>query len=244
MSKKIFLLYFSIFLLCFFFSKNNFAQEKETTSIFPSNYNGTMPENYRQMRREEAITNINNLKEGALLVRLKTRSKSLKAYEKAGASYLVKKIKKERDAENQKIVNLFNEYFDFCPIYFFYTDDTERLLSGEHKGIFLDDKLKKDKAIVLDKDFFLIAEFGVLLEEKIWADSAVLAANQNKMYQHQALNKVIVIKDKNLEQLKRPFPLYVRASTTRFWPRKVAKLNKRFHKYFETKKELPEDGGE
>ena len=226
---------FLLFFILFFANKNSFAQES---------YNSTVLDDYSNLKRLEAEQNINNLKEGALLIRLKTRSKSLKAYEKAGATHLIKRIKKERDAENKKIIDLFNKYFDFCPTYFFYTDDTELLLLGKHEGMFLNNELKKDKNIILDKDFYLIAEFDVLLEEKLWTDSTLTATNQNKVYQHQALNKVIVIKDKNLEQLKDPFPFYVKASTERFWPRKVEKLNKRFHKYFETKKALPADSGE
>ena len=245
MYQKIASIYFSIFLLliCFLFSPNNFAQTTENMSS-THNYSNERPENYYKMRRLEAAKNIDNLKEGALLIRLKTRSKSLKAYEKAGATYVANKIRKKRDTENKKIMALFDEYFDFCPTYFFYTDDTDVILSGECENVFLNRELKKDKNIVLDKDFYLIAEFDVLLEEKLWPDSVLAANNQNKVYQHQALNKVIVIKDKNFEQLKDPFPFYVKASAERFWPRKIAKLNRRFHKYFETKKALPADGGE
>ena len=242
MRQKIFFLPIFLFYFLFFTQKNAFTQE--ITVVSPHNYSSEKPNNYYKIRRLEAEKNIDNLKDGALLVRLKTRSKSLKAYEKAGAHSLVKKMKKTQNAENQLIIDLFNEHFNFCPVYFFYTDDTELLLADQQEGIFLNDNLKKDKNIVLDKDFFLIAEFGVLLEEKVWADSLLEAANQNKIYQHQVLNKVIVIKDKNLEQLKRPFPLYVKASAERFWPRKIAKLNKRLQKYFETKEALPEDGGD
>lgn len=192
-----------------------------------------------KLAREIAQQHIKSLKNGALLVRLKTRDKSLEAYRAAGAEELAKRIEQEQFEENLRTFNVFTEFFDFCPVYFFYANQTKQVLSGETKGNLLNEYLQPDSTIQLLTDTFYIAEIDVLYEtlpdEDEEFDETLQDENIHKAKNRHAettLQNVIVIKDRNLVQLKRPFPFYVRTMLDRFLPSKVAKFNLQLHKFY------------
>lgn len=187
--------------------------------------------------RYTAQTHIKSLKETALLVRLKTRDRSIEAYRKSGAELLAAKIEREQFEENKLLMDLFTEKFTFCPLYFFYTSDTKAVQNGELRGIFLNDKLQRDTTIVLPYANYYIAELDVLYEtlpDLGYADDDEEMANSkgNSRHAETTLQRVIVIKDRNFTQLRRPFPFYIRASFDRFLPDKIEKLNNRLTNFY------------
>lgn len=192
-------------------------------------------EEYR-INRQIAFNHITALKNGALLVRLKTKEKSIEAYYKSGAFSLAKKIEAEQAAENRLIMSMFKEHFTFCPVYFFYTHHTKQVQAGVKQGIFLNNDLQPDPTIVLPADTFYIAEIDALLEtlpdeEPDEPDSQ--PADKQSQHAHTTLQRVLVIKDQNLIQLRRPFPFYVRLTFDQFMYLKFEKLNHRLHRFYQ-----------
>ena len=143
---------------CFRFSSITAQETDNQVSSEWHEYTDVQTADYKRFKKEKAIDDIVKLRTGALLVRLKTRSKSIKAYKKSGATYVAKRMAERQLAENKKIREIFEEYYDFSAVYYFYTDDTDKLLMAKHEGIFLNDELKRDKSIELTADFFLIVD--------------------------------------------------------------------------------------
>ncbi|MGB1241060.1 MAG: hypothetical protein ACPG49_00970 [Chitinophagales bacterium] len=169
-----------------------------------------------------AMSNIQKLKEGALLVRLKTRQRTIDAFKDRGYLKMANQVEMKQKTRNQRLMNAFRKNFSFCEVYFFYSEDSEKMRSEMYEGIFLNENLEKDAGIVLNEDFILTAEVGNIIKDPVSVD-----ASGNEYAATWGMSEsLLVIKDANFEQLRRPFPYYVRAGD-RFIDKKVAKLNKR-----------------
>lgn len=190
--------------------------------------------------RATAQNHIKTLKNTALLVRLKTRDKSVEAYRKSGAELLAQRVEQEQFAENKLLADLFRQYFTFCPVYFFYSSDTRAVQEGVRQGIFLNETLQRDAAIILPYDNFYIAEIDALREtlpDLGYADEEEKpqdATQSGGRHADTTLQRVIVVKDSSLTQLRRPFPFYIRASFDRFLPSKVQKFNTRLINFYQS----------
>ena len=111
-------------------------------------------QSHRQHVKEMAKKDIVLLKEGALLVRLKTSENTIAALRKAEREKQALKEDEWQATQNQKIVKAFWTYFDFAPVYFFYSDKSNQVRKGDFEGIFLNEKLEVDSSIILDKQTF------------------------------------------------------------------------------------------
>lgn len=175
-------------------------------------------------KRVAAYDNIQLIKNGALLVRLSDRKKSLAAYKRAGDHAIAKRIEAELLKDNLRLMDLFTTYFDFCPVYFFYSSDSKAVCSGNANGLLLNAQLERDPSIVIQQDTFFIAELGVLKDEdKIEDDNT---------YNPTTLQRVFIIKDRFNKQLASPLPFYQRIIFDRYWPRLITKWNERLHKFY------------
>ena len=97
-------------LLLFFISITGILQATQTEKNKPS---------LRKQRNYSAKKQINQLKDGALLVRLKTKKNTISALRKIGKSKLADEIEKKQSEYNLNIITAFKTNFDFCPTYFF-----------------------------------------------------------------------------------------------------------------------------
>ncbi|MFI5135422.1 MAG: hypothetical protein ACHQD9_06180 [Chitinophagales bacterium] len=117
-----------------------------------------LPKNFTW--KDSARILIRNLKDGALIVRLQSRSMAISKLNELGNYSGANEIKSQQREENLEVVEAFRSSFSFCKVYFFFTDSTDALLSGKRTGYFLDDSLKVDPSISLKEIFFMIAEVG------------------------------------------------------------------------------------
>ncbi len=141
---------------------------------------------------KKAITKqqINQLHDGALLVRLITKKNAITTLRNMGNHKLADEKESEQITLNKTIIYAFRNHFNFCPVYFFYSDYTEAIKNNKLNDIiFLNDSLNLDPKIIFKESSFLTAEFTLI-------DNADFEA--------------LIIKDKQFVQLKRPFPFYVR----------------------------------
>jgi hypothetical protein len=181
-----------------------------------------------------AVEQAEQLQQGALVVRLKTKSRNISAYREAGLDEVADRIKEEQRIENNYIVRSFIEYFDFAPVYFIFTSYTDSLLGGVRKGIFLDQNLEIVDSILMDESFFLFAERGPV-DRKVYVDDRDLSKGFT-YDSNPTITDALVIRDSDLNQLFSPFPYYVTApmKDDKFFVA-VKKLDNRLNKLLENK---------
>lgn len=163
-------------------------------------------EKFRKRRSVIAAWQINQLKDGALVVKLKTNIKQIDAFNSHGEKdKAVEKII-ETYIINKNIMTAYLDNFKFCKIYFIYSNSNDSLLKGVRTGIFLDTNLAIDPTINMTEKFYLIAEKDFTYNSSIGfvkEDSARFVREKGNpsggMYD-------IVMKNKYGHQLKRPFP--------------------------------------
>jgi hypothetical protein len=163
---------------------------------------------------------INQLKAGALLVRLQTKKNSVSALRQTGQDKLADKIETRQNEYNFSIVTAFKNNFRFCPVYFFLSDYSKYIVEKQFdKVIFLNDRLVEDTTIKFNYESFLTAEFGTIEQDT----AKYFAYYRNESNNNEGLEKnknyygepglgfsALIIKSEQFIQLKRPFPFYVR----------------------------------
>lgn len=151
---------------------------------------------------------INELKEGALVVRLKTNKLLIDELIKLGNTALAKEKQIEQFAINKNTMFAYKDYLTFCKVYFMYSHSSDSLLKGVRNGIFLDTNLLPDPSITMTEKFYLIAERDRALSSSIGfvpEDSAQLVQERGNPIKMMA----ILVKNKYGHQLKGPFPYSV-----------------------------------
>ncbi|PCJ23275.1 MAG: hypothetical protein COA97_11945 [Flavobacteriales bacterium] len=155
------------------------------------------------------------LHDGVLLVRLSTRKKSLAAMRKANKNKLADKTENKLRIKNQKIVNAFRVNFNFCPVYFFYSDYSKYVRNSQLDNVmFLNDSLQLDSTIKVSSNKYLTAELGITEPDtkKYGSTTGFESGEKTTTYYGGPEITVtgLIIKDEQFEQLRKPFPYYVR----------------------------------
>lgn len=81
---------------------------------------------------------IAQLKEGVLLVRLKTKINQIKSYYQAGNIFAAKEIELERRQYHRALVDAFRQNYNFSEVYFFFNRDAHKVFSGDFAGHLFD----------------------------------------------------------------------------------------------------------
>lgn len=201
--------------------------EKEATG----QQRGNQPVQLSGTREQRAKRQIVELRNGVLLVRLRTQENAIKQLQKTDKR-LADALRKNQYKENKQLADAFRKDFNFCPVYFFYSTDSEKLLNGEMKGLLLNEGLEKDTTVRLPEKPVFVAEITNIEEFRPEQFPAQTEANAEMSF------RALVIRDSKLNQLASPFPYYVKIQQL-LPPRKrtetemVAKLNEdllKFHK--------------
>lgn len=206
-----------IFTILLFISMVTFGQENVDPISTNQKTTTEQSNSSKKENTEQAREQITQLLEGALLVRLQTKNKSITALREKGNDKLADKIETDQKKHNMEIVSAFRTLFDFCPVYFFFSDDSQNIKKGKLDQVaFLSESLIPDTNIHFSKTYFLTAEFG--------------RTEQGKSF------GALVIMDSRFSQLKRPFPYYVRTFESlpikRSIHRTVLMMNRKLHKFY------------
>jgi len=183
---------------------------------------------YRKQSKIDAKRQILEIHDGALLVRLKQKQKSIDALRKRGRDKLANKIELKQQNRNKYIIEAFNIQFDFCPVYFFYSADSKHVRNNNIDSIsFLNHSLITDKSITVKDTLFYITEFGHIEPEETFTyqSSVHLSKGETRSTYSGSSDfsfKAVTIKDKNFKQLKDPFPYYCKESSG---PNKKSNIN-------------------
>ena len=163
-------------------------------------------EKFRKRRMAVSAWQINQLKQGALVVRLKTSSHLINGLKKRGEDIQAEKARIEQLAINKNYMRAFLEKYTFSKVYFIYSNSSDSLLKGARSGIFVDTTMKVNPAITMSEKFYLLAETDFIYNSSIGfvpEDSASAVVEQGNPSSSEA---PVIVKNKYGHQLKDPFP--------------------------------------
>ncbi len=163
-------------------------------------------EKFRKRRMAVSAWQINQLKQGALVVRLKTSSHLINGLKKRGDDIQAEKARIEQLAINKNYMRAFLDKYSFSKMYFIYSNSSDSLLKGARSGIFVDTTMRVNPAISMSEKFYLLAETDFIYNSSIGfvpEDSAATVVEQGNPSSSEA---PVIVKNKYGHQLKDPFP--------------------------------------
>jgi len=199
-------MFISIFLCCGFAA---LSQEEENELKAKDYKDPDQFEKFNKRRVTIGAWQVHQLREGALVVRLKTNKLLIDELLKNGNSGLALEKQLEQFAINKNTMFAYRENFNFCKLYFIYSNSSDSLLNGTRQGIFLDTNLTVDPAIVMQETFYLLAERDYAYNSSIGfvvEDSARIIKERGNPVKEMA----VIVKNKYGHQLKNPFPYFVK----------------------------------
>lgn len=188
------------------------------------------------MQDGSSLEDIRSLRETALLVRLPTKQKSIDALIKTGREAKAEQLKADLRDRNLELMRAFKDEFSFCPVYFFYSSDSEYVLKGALDSVgFLDSTLTVDPNIAVNLDDFYTAEISLVEQDtstkhRNLRDSDMDDrdnAREAKYYGGANMRfEALIIKDEYFNQLRRPFPYYSRTLNSFFLKKELSEVVK------------------
>lgn len=122
-------------------------------------------------KKEFAFNSIKELKDGALIVRLKTnqrkieilertlRDPKLTKHQRKRHENILKGTIRARDEFNDAIASMFLDSFSFCPIYLMYDTCSIALKKGQRSGLFLNTNKELEPSIMLEEPNVFIVNY-------------------------------------------------------------------------------------
>jgi len=194
-----------VFSILFLLQHVVFSQNSAGTSNYPDYKNSKQFEHFKKRRKIVSAWQINQLKQGALVVRLKTNNTLINALIRQGNRQLASQKQLQQYAANKNAMLAYIDNYKFSKLYFIYSDSSNSLLKGKRSHIFLDTNLMVDPSIEMKEDFYLIAERDYAYNSSIGyvkEDTARFVFESGNPIKERA----IVLKNKYGHQLKAPFP--------------------------------------
>ncbi|MBN2668055.1 MAG: hypothetical protein JXR60_02400 [Bacteroidales bacterium] len=209
-------------------------------------YDPATIQNRKKSKSQQALkadSAAKDLSKSALFIMLKSYKKQIDnaiEYEKMD---LANKIIISRDEENTDIMLGFDLEFNYCPVYYFYIDDLNKILNRDFEGVLLNHDLKVDTTIHFTDSSFFIGTFGFAIQDTAIsyshsslykngfnnAEGYITTANKETNYS----NYGFIVYDDQLKILPKPFPRFISSyyAFAKRTPDNVAKLlNKKLHK--------------
>lgn len=216
--------------IIFLVTLNSFSQDPDTLT----------PKQIRDFKDEMAKKQILELKEGVLLVQLKTRQKTIDAYTKKGLDKKANEVKSLQLKDNLNIIKGFNKYFNFCPVYFYTSNDFKKVKAKNFTEVTFYDSLMQPKTIVLDlnnTDYYICE-----ISKNNYNNSTLTNIPNYKLnYDRSIKFDAFIIKNNEFLQLSSPFPYYakthiaIKVKDKKRWE-SIKKLNYRLHFFYENNK--------
>jgi len=201
---------------------------------------------YSQYKKQVAVQSIQALANGALIVRLTTRGKSIAKLEEFGRKEDADKLRNQVQEKNDLIVKAFREEYDFSPVYFIQSKYASDVRKGDLRNVVFIDTTGNFVEIDIQK--YLVAAFATTEP-----DTAAFFRGYRQVVSDEGVEqKATYYSDKNMGlpaliiyspemiQLTDPFPYYVRTFESlpfkRSIPKTVRKMNGKLHAYYHRNK--------
>lgn len=217
------------------------AQKDSTTGPKPAVYKDFKSDSsfrdFSQKRGDVARAQVKELKNGALLVRLKTNQKAIDQLKAAGKMDYATQIERETQQTNKVIMRAYLKEFTFCPVYFFFSQYSDSVKHQHLQGIFADTNLQVDPSIVCNARFYLVAEQGNVYSSSLGL--VPLSEAPRAQESGTATKEVsVVIKNRYFIQLHEPFPYYQKGYNLKKYAGYIASMNERLTKFYEANKDF------
>jgi hypothetical protein len=191
--------------------------QDDTTALTERDYrdykDADQHEKFAKRRKMVGAWQINQLKKGALVVRLKTNQLAITALRSQGNTQAALKLEAETFAINKNTMFAYIENFTFCKVYFMPSNFSDSLLKGARKGIFLDTNLRVSANIEMTENFYLLAERGYAYNSSLgFVPESDAKSVQEKGNPTKPM--AIVLKNKYGHQLKNPLPYLITERTS------------------------------
>lgn len=198
----------------------------------------------KRSKTQTARQQINDLHDGVLLVRLQTRKNTIEALRKNGREKEALQAEQEQAQLNKTIVKAVRQNFDFCPVYFFYSDYTPQVIQKQlDQVVFLNDSLQPDPAIEVTASKFFTAEYGPIGQDTTSRYSHTsytpggdwsMKKEENYYGGTSSTYTTFSIKSDQMIRLHKPFPYYAKtlSRTSNMIDVMVKKLNTKLHKFY------------
>lgn len=162
-------------------------------------------EKFQKRRKVVGAWQINELKKGALVVRLRTNRHLIEGLLARGQKQLAEQKAEETYMINRNLMRAYKNNIRFCKVYFITSGSSDSLLKGMRSGIFLDTLLNVDPKIVMNEEFYMLAERDYIYNSSI---GFVPEDSAKSVIEHgnPTVEMGIVIKNKYGHQVKPPFP--------------------------------------
>ena len=169
------------------------------------------PKEGRELGDEEIV----QLKTGHLVVVLEDKQKEIDNYRSLGKDALALELQNEQAKSRQTIISVFEESFEFCPVYFTTSDQQALLDAGMFNEIvYLDESGAKDPTIRPMTPEFLFARFedigpssgGESVDYSVWyldkdaTEKLQMSGSETTRY------KAFIFFDREMKDLRSPFP--------------------------------------
>lgn len=173
----------------------------------------------RKDARHAAFRQIRQLRHGALLVQLSSKITTVQALRKSGDERRAGIVVEQQHDYNMAVVKAFRGYFDFCPVFFYFSENARSVQEKQFGGnIFLNDSLQPDQGIQFPGSDFLIATAGSVeqdttkkFESYYYVQGPNGPERRATYYASPALGfSALILKSDQSVQLRRPFPFYAR----------------------------------
>lgn len=200
--------FFAVLLFCFATGDLLLAQEPSKANKYDDYKDKDQFKKFLKRRRVIGAWQINQLKTGALVVRLRTNARLIETLKVQGNTELARQKYFETYVMNKNTMMAYRNNYDFSKLYFIYSSSSDSLLKGARTGIFLDTALNVDPNIIMNEDFYLLAERDYVFNSSIGfvpIDSAEKQIERG----NPGTEMIAVIKNKFGHQLKEPFPYNV-----------------------------------
>lgn len=187
--------------------------------------------NFNKLRFDVAKAQINLLKNGALLVRLKTNSRTIANLKKAGNIDLATQVERETQLTNKAIIRAYTQELKFCPVYFFNSDCSDSVKHKRLENIFVDTNLIISPSIVCNASFYLIAEQGGIYNSSLGivreslADKAV---ERGSVFREAS----VVIKNRYFIQVHKPFPYFQKGTNFKHFKEYIQQFNSKLQEFY------------
>jgi hypothetical protein len=188
--------------------ETNYSQIEEKKNTDKDYQDKEAFKKFRTRAQQVSAWQIQNLKFGALVVRLQNNQRKVDAYRQVGNEAMALETMARTQYLNKVMMKCFQKGYDLSKVYFIYAQCSDSLLNGKKQGIFLDTSLKVNPNIVMSENFYVLAESDYVYNTSIGfikEDSAKFVTEAGA----QTVYAPIVLKNKYGHQLKDPFPYYV-----------------------------------
>jgi hypothetical protein len=187
-----------------------------------------------------AYDQIKDIRNNAVLVRLKTSENQIRALKETGHFEEAEQLKKRQRSINLEIMNAFKKNFNFCPVYFFYSSSTNQIKHNNFDGNLLNENLEADTLIKFRFNRFYVAEFDYIDPDTSFVDRSLYDQKAYKSDSSFAvssshLDEALILRNAYFTQLKEPLPAYVRMEEwlkRKNYAMAVAILNQQLYNFF------------